>query len=153
MNLRSSFSLRTAIIGMSVFAMGFWTYGQVLPMWQRYQQLQAAIKFTPDKSYVEFDEVVVNLASAPQQRFLCVDIALQVDRKNELLLARKIEHNRIALHDCLISYLRGKKVDELHGTEGIETVRHELLERFQDILSAEGSDELQKVVFENFLVQ
>jgi len=149
---KPNFSIRTAIALLSVCAIAFWAYGQVRPRWSKYQQLLAVIDSSPENSYVQLDEVIVNLATKPQ-RYLSLDVALEVSHENELMVAQKVEHNRIALMDCLITHLSGKTVDDLRGTAAIENVRSELTQRFQDILFSDNSDDQQKVVFEKLMIQ
>jgi flagellar basal body-associated protein FliL len=150
---RPQLSLQTAVIALSVFALGFWGYGQVLPKWNRYQQLQAAISSAPDSSYIQLEEVIVNLATVPRTRYLCADIAVEVSKTDDLLLAQRFEDKQIVVMDSLVTHLSGKKLDDLLGAKSIEKVRAEVTEKFRQILVPESPEKLKQVLFEKFIVQ
>ena len=149
---KPSFSLKTLIIFMAMCALFFWGYGQVLPTWNRYQQLQAAVRSGPDTSFLLLDEVVVNLASTTQSNYLTVCVELQVSSKDELMLAQKVDHTKSVLRDWLITHLSGKTIEDVRNVGAIDKIRDEIREEFIQILFPQDTVELE-IVFRKFMYQ
>lgn len=154
MNLsRPRLSLKTAIVLLSIFAIGFWLYGQVTPLWQHYQHLRAAVNRSADKSFINLGEVVANLKSPTQTRFASIGVSIQVAPENDLIVAKSVEDNEVALRDALIRNLRSKTINDLQGSEGMDQLRDEMTDEFERILFPENRIAVQKVVFDKFLIQ
>jgi len=147
------FSLKTLVALIALCAVAFWAYGQLLPKWNQYQQLQAAVRHASEKSFVPLENVIVNLASKNQMRYLRVGIALQVSRSEALMVAQRVKNNEFELRDWLITHLSGKTIDDVRGTDGIDKIRNEVKEQFETILFPEGNSVLEKIVFDEFMVQ
>lgn len=150
---RPAFSLKTLIVFMSLCVLFFWGYGEVLPKWNRYQQLQAAIRSGPEKSFLLLDEVVVNLASRTQSNYLTVGIELQVPVEDGLALSQKVENNKSLLTDHLITHLSGKTIDDVRSPGAIDQIRNEIRDDFDQILFPKGSGKLERIVFRKFMSQ
>ena len=98
--------------------------------------------------YVDLPEILVNLESTgKQQRFLKASISLEV--ANELD-ADALKKQMPRLIDQFQTYLRGLRVDDLHGSSGVYRLRQELLARVAQ--SAEPTP-VGDVLFRELLVQ
>jgi flagellar FliL protein len=98
--------------------------------------------------YVDLPEILVNLESTgKQQRFLKASISLEVAND---LDAEALKKQMPRLIDQFQTYLRGLRVDDLHGSSGVYRLRQELLARV--VQSAEPTP-VGDVLFRELLVQ
>lgn len=98
--------------------------------------------------YVDLPEILVNLeATGKQQRFLKASISLEVANEVD---AEALKKQMPRLIDQFQTYLRGLRVDDLHGSAGVYRLRQELLARVAQ--SAEPTA-VNDVLFRELLVQ
>jgi flagellar FliL protein len=98
--------------------------------------------------YVDLPEILVNLeATGKQQRFLKASISLEVANAAD---AEALKKQMPRLIDQFQTYLRGLRVDDLHGSSGVYRLRQELLARVAQ--SAEPTP-VDDVLFRELLVQ
>ena len=98
--------------------------------------------------YVDLPEILVNLeATGKQQRFLKASISLEVAND---AAAEALKKQMPRLIDQFQTYLRGLRVDDLHGSSGVYRLRQELLARVAQ--SAEPTP-VDDVLFRELLVQ
>ena len=98
--------------------------------------------------YVDLPEILVNLeATGKQQRFLKASISLEVANEVD---ADALKKQMPRLVDQFQTYLRGLRVDDLHGSSGVYRLRQELLARVAQ--SAEPTP-VGDVLFRELLVQ
>ncbi len=98
--------------------------------------------------YVDLPEILVNLeATGKQQRFLKASISLEVANTAD---AEALKKQMPRLIDQFQTYLRGLRVDDLHGSSGVYRLRQELLARVAQ--SAEPTP-VDDVLFRELLVQ
>ena len=98
--------------------------------------------------YVDLPEILVNLESTgKQQRFLKASISLEVANAAD---GEALKKQMPRLIDQFQTYLRGLRVDDLHGSAGVYRLRQELLARVAQ--SAEPTA-VNDVLFRELLVQ
>jgi len=98
--------------------------------------------------YVDLPEILVNLESTgKQQRFLKASISLEVANPVD---AEALKKQMPRLVDQFQTYLRGLRVDDLHGSSGVYRLRQELLAR---VAQAAEPTPVDDVLFRELLVQ
>jgi flagellar FliL protein len=98
--------------------------------------------------YIDLPEILVNLEpTGKQQRFLKTQISLEVGSNQDADALKKVMPRLI---DQFQTYLRGLRVDDLHGSSGVYRLRQELLARFAEVSEPV---EIRDVLFRELLVQ
>jgi flagellar FliL protein len=78
-------------------------------------------------TFVEMDEMLVNLASSgPKPNYLKLKVSLELGGADD---QKKLEEVMPRIIDQFQVYLRGVRVDDLQGSEGLQRLREELLMR------------------------
>jgi len=103
--------------------------------------------------FISFGDVVVNIDEARLSRYLRLSITLQVQGEKEKEITEGIEKHRSILRSWLISYLSDKQMDDIRGAAGQNRLRREIQNQFNLILSPDGFDQIEDVLFEEFTVQ
>lgn len=104
-------------------------------------------------AFVEFDEVVVNLNDSRYSRYLSCKFSLQISEPQLDAIQKLIDERSVMLKNWLIAHMRDKKLDEVRGMAGQNTLRREIHDRFNEILFSDGIERIQDVLFEDFKVQ
>lgn len=89
---------------------------------------------TPDEvGKYELEEIIVNPADTNGQRYLLVQLSLElVDKVDQ----SKIEENESKIRNNLIKFLSSKTVDDLQGIKGKEDLRLELVKIINNAIDA-----------------
>lgn len=103
--------------------------------------------------FVTFGEVVVNLAEERLTRYLRVKIILVVDGSQEKSVSALVQRNRAILKSWLISHLSDKNLSEVSGANGVNRLRREIQDQFNNLLFPDGSEKIRDILFEEFVVQ
>lgn len=104
-------------------------------------------------AFVPFGEVVVNLGDARMSRYLRLSITLQVRVSDSEQATADVESRRAILRNWLLGYLSNLQLEDIRGAAGQNRIRREVQNQFNEILSPEGIDVVQDVLFEEFNVQ
>jgi flagellar basal body-associated protein FliL len=114
-------------------------------------------KALPDKNdkptFILFGAVTVNLDSDRLNRFLHVDIALQVRESKKLEIEKQLEAHRQILNNWLISFLADQNLEEIRGANGHNRLRREIRDQFNTMLFRSGGENIEDVLFQEFNVQ
>ena len=98
--------------------------------------------------YVDLPDILVNLEpSGKQPRFLKTSVSLEVANDDDAAALKKVMPRLI---DQFQTYLRGLRVDDLHGSAGVYRLRQELLAR---VAQAADPVVIRDVLFRELLVQ
>lgn len=97
--------------------------------------------------YVDIPEILVNLESSGKQRFLKTSISLEVSDDQSAETVKKVMPRLV---DQFQTYLRGLRVEDLHGSGGVYRLRQELLAR---VAKAAEPATVNDVLFRELLVQ
>jgi flagellar FliL protein len=98
--------------------------------------------------YVDLPDILVNLEpSGKQPRFLKTSVSLEVANDADAASLKKVMPRLV---DQFQTYLRGLRVDDLHGSAGVYRLREELLAR---VAQAAEPVEVRDVLFRELLVQ
>lgn len=108
----------------------------------------------PEKTaFVPFGDVVVNLHEERLTRYLRLKIVLEVEESEEKAVHELLNKRRAPLKSWLIGYLADRTLDEVRGTVGINRIRREIRDHFNEMLYPDGREVIRQVHFEEFTVQ
>ncbi|MCS7166752.1 MAG: flagellar basal body-associated FliL family protein [Gemmatales bacterium] len=104
-------------------------------------------------AFVSFGDVVVNLHEERLTRYLRLKIVLEVEESEEKDIQELLNKRKAPLKSWLISYLADRTLDEVRGTVGINRIRREIRDHFNEMLYPDGREVIRQVHFEEFTVQ
>lgn len=99
------------------------------------------------------DPVVVNLNTERLSRFLRAKLILVVEDTNEKEVRDVVEKNKPFLKNSLIVYLSDQSLKDVTGAAGMNRLSREIRDQFNTMLFPDGSEKIDKVLFEEFYVQ
>lgn len=148
-----------AIVGMLAMAGGF-----AVPYFLNPAQSDDAMKdaasentvseaLPEDITFLPFGEVTVNLDEGRLNRYLRVNITLQIDKADEESITNLLEARRVMLRNWLLSHLSDKGMDDIRGAAGQNRLRREIRDHFNTALFTDGYDRIADVLFEEFNIQ
>jgi beta-lactamase regulating signal transducer with metallopeptidase domain/flagellar basal body-associated protein FliL/biopolymer transport protein ExbD len=103
--------------------------------------------------YVPFEALTVNLNEGRLNRFLQVEIRLQVPDAQVRTVVELVTAHRAALRNLMIGYLSELSTEDIRGEAGQERIRRQIRAQFNSVLWPEGEGQIQEVLFEQFTVQ
>lgn len=106
-----------------------------------------------EQAFVPFGEVVVNLRTATQTRYLKAKIVLVADKEEERPLTELLKKNQAFLKNSVIGYLADRSLEDVKGTAGINRIRRELLDQFNTLLYRDAPEKIKDLLFEEFFTQ
>ena len=95
----------------------------------------------------------MNIAEGRLNRYLRINITLQVDEEQLTDLTETVEKRRAILKSWLLSYLSDRTMDEIRGAAGQNRLRRQILEQFNAVLSDKDGDVIDDILFEEFNIQ
>lgn len=104
-------------------------------------------------AFIEFDEVVVNLNDARYSRFVNCKFSIQIANSQKPAIELLLEDHKAVLTNWLIAHLRDKKLEDVRGKLGHNTLRREIHDKFNEVLFTDGIERVQDVLFQDFKVQ
>jgi flagellar protein FliL len=112
-------------------------------------------KADPKIAIVPFGDVVVNLSEERMTRYLRIKIAVRVEAENEAEVTELLTKHKAGVKSRIITHLAGKSLKDVSGQQGVNRLKRELLERFEDELnpSGHGHGHVREVLFEEFVIQ
>ena len=107
----------------------------------------------PSPAFVPFGESVVNLDEGRLNRYLRVNITLQVNDDEVEDVTKEVEKKKAILKNWLLSNLSDKAMEEIRGAAGQNRLRREIQNHFNSVLFTDGYERIHDVLFEEFNVQ
>lgn len=104
-------------------------------------------------AFVAFGDVVVNLHEERLTRYLRLKIVLEVEESEERYIQELLNKRKAPLKSWLIGYLADRTLEEVRGTVGINRIRREIRDHFNEMLFPDGREVIRQVHFEEFTVQ
>ncbi len=105
------------------------------------------------QAFMPFGEVVVNLNEERLTRYLRVKLILVIDIAQEKPVTELIQKKKAILKNWLISYLSDKSLQEVSGATGVNRLRREIQDQFNNQMFPDGSEKIRDVLFEEFVIQ
>lgn len=125
----------------------------VLPGLHGAEKKESTPTLTGKKAYIPMGDVVVNLNETTLTRYLRIKLLLVVDSAFEKELTEQVGKQKPELKNYLISYLSDKSLADVTGAPGINKLRREIWTEFNSRLSVDGREQIQDIIFEEFVVQ
>lgn len=94
-------------------------------------------------------EFVTNMADEEAKRYISVSIQLEYNPKNKKL-GKELTERAMQLQDKAYFVLRGKKLADVSGQNGMEALRQELKKTFNGLLQ---NGQIDSVYFTKFVIQ
>lgn len=109
----------------------------------------------PDEkiAFIDFDEVVVNLDDQRFSRYITCTFSLQIANSQLVAIQALVDEQEAKLVNWMIAHLRDKKLEDVRGKLGHNTLRREIHDAFNQILFTDGVERIQDVLFRDFKVQ
>lgn len=104
-------------------------------------------------SFLNFGQMIVNLNSDRMNRYLRMNLSLQVDDDDYELVSEELEHRKLQLKSWMVAYLSDVSVDDVRGTAGQNRLRRDIQDHMNTTLFDDGVDRIQDILFEEFTVQ
>lgn len=104
-------------------------------------------------AFIEFDEVVVNLNDTRYSRYVTCTFSLQVANSQLEAIQLLVDEQNVVLKNWLIAHLREKKLEDVRGKLGHNTLRREIHDKFNELLFTDGIERIQDILFQDFKVQ
>ena len=101
-----------------------------------------------NKIVVPLDSIVVNLGGADSNRYLRIQISLEVDNED---VQKLITEKKIILRDKMISFFAAKTLKEVESEGGMFKLRLEIQDSLNKLLGSH--DMVKQVYFSDFIVQ
>ena len=118
---------------------------------------ESEIGLSPEEAalpaFIEFGEIVVNLDEGRLNRYLDVEIYLQVSVGEHDRIAELVAANKIPMHDWLLSYLSAQDQEDVRGPDNHNRLRTEIRDNFNALLVPKSQGGIDKVLFGKFVVQ
>jgi flagellar basal body-associated protein FliL len=105
------------------------------------------------RAFIDFGQVVVNLDEGQLNRYLQVQIALQVQDEQIAQVSARVASNKAALMDWLLGHLSDQSLEDIRGSESQNRLRNEIKDGFNTVLFPGSEGQIQLVLFEKFVVQ
>ena len=103
--------------------------------------------------YVQFDRVTVNLNEDELNRSFLLQLTLQCNEGDEEALDLVVRRRRPILKTWLTAHLAEKTLESLRGRDGVERLRREIEDNFNQRLFPDGSNKLVRVHFDEYFVE
>ncbi len=108
---------------------------------------------TDKTTYIEFDEVVVNLDESRFNRYLKMNFSLQVAESQKVEIEKLITEKKAVLKNWLISHLADKSLEDIRGKFGHNRLRREIHDYFNMVLFEDGVERIQDILFKELNIQ
>ncbi len=113
-----------------------------------------AIPEANDKvTYIEFEEVVVNLNEPRFNRYLKLSLSLQVAESQKTEIEKLLTERKAVLKNWLISHIADKTAEDIKGKFGHNRLRREVHDFFNATLFDDGIERIQDILFRDFGIQ
>ena len=86
-------------------------------------------------------------------RYLSLEVTLQVDGADEEDVKTTLGSRKPILQTWLTSHLADKTLEEIRGKVGVNRLRREIQDNFNQLLFTDGKERIQDILFEEFHVQ
>ena len=103
--------------------------------------------------FVSFGEAVVNLDEGRLNRYLRVNVSLQIDKAQKLKIEELLKTKKAILRSWLLSYISDQSMEDIRGAAGQNRLRRAIRDQFNNTLFEDGFDRIEDVLFEDFNIQ
>ena len=108
---------------------------------------------TEKTTFIDFDEVTVNLDESRFNRYLALSISLEVAEVQKLAIEKLIDEKKAVLNNWLIIHLADKSLEDVRGKFGHNRLRREIHDFFNMTLFDDGIERIQDVLLKKINIQ
>lgn len=102
---------------------------------------------------IAFGETAVPLADGRLTRYIRVKLMLVVDDAKEKDVTELLTKKKAFLKNWLIGYLSDRSLEDVRGAAGVNRLRREIRDQFNTLLFPDSPEQINDVLFEDFLIQ
>ena len=118
--------LMVVLFVLGLIVLGAATFGGVY-LFMKTNKTVSAQQVVVEQTYVDLDEVTINLADEGGKRYFKGQIAIGYDKSNKKI-AEEIANNTAVIKDVVNFYFKSKKADYLNDVNNEEQIKTELME-------------------------
>jgi flagellar protein FliL len=104
-------------------------------------------------TFIDFEEVVVNLNESRFNRYLKLGFSLQIASTQKSAIETLIKQKQVVLKNWLISHIADKSLEDVGSKIGHNRLRREIHDQFNLVLFDDGVERVQDVLFKEFNIQ
>ena len=104
-------------------------------------------------AYLAFGETVVNLGDGARNRYLQIQLSLQVNKLDLDMITKSLESNKVPLQDWMLTYLSEKTLEDVSGAAGLNRIRRDILNQFNTVMFPDRYDRIHDIKFTKVAVQ
>ncbi len=146
--------LVAAAVGFVSGSMGFGTMMFLMPGGSS-DAADAEVEKETEKTFIPFGTISCNINDGQLNRFLKLTITLQFECEVPAVpeMEALVEKEKPILTSWLLSYLADMKMDDIRGAVGQNRLRREIQNHFSAVLFPDADNQVEDLLFEEFIVQ
>ena len=143
-----------AAIGFISGGLGFGTMFMLTPA-NTSDAAESEEETVKEKTFIPFGSISCNVNDGQLNRFLKLTITLQFELDPEKVpeMEAQIEKDKPILTSWLLSYLADMTMTDIRGAVGQNRLRREIQNHFSSVLFPDGDQQVENLLFEEFIVQ
>lgn len=145
---KSGKGLMVVLFVLGLIVLGAATFGGVY-LFMKTNKTVSAQEVVIEQTYVDLDEVTINLADEGGKRYFKGQIAIGYDKSNKKI-AEEIKNNTAVINDVVNFYLKSKKADYLNDVNNEEQIKSELIESINKQLQ---KGKITDIRFKSMIIQ
>ncbi|WP_294155101.1 flagellar basal body-associated FliL family protein [uncultured Clostridium sp.] len=140
--------LMVVLFVLGLIVLGAATFGGVY-LFMKTNKTVSAQQVVVEQTYVDLDEVTINLADEGGKRYFKGQIAIGYDKSNKKI-AEEIANNTAVIKDVVNFYFKSKKADYLNDVNNEEQIKTELMESINKQLQ---KGQITDIRFKSMIIQ
>jgi len=104
-------------------------------------------------AYIDFDPITVNLNEPRLARYVRATIVLAVSERSAGEATAAVTRKKKELHNWLTVYLAGRTLEDVRGPKGLNRIRREIQDAFNEQLWPNRAPLIDHVLFKEFAIQ
>ncbi|WP_294393162.1 flagellar basal body-associated FliL family protein [uncultured Clostridium sp.] len=140
--------LMVVLFVLGLIVLGAATFGGVY-LFMKTNKTVSEQQVVVEQTYVDLDEVTINLADEGGKRYFKGQIAIGYDKSNKKI-AEEIANNTAVIKDVVNFYFKSKKADYLNDVNNEEQIKTELMESINKQLQ---KGQITDIRFKSMIIQ
>lgn len=145
---KSGKGLMVVLFILGLIVLGAATFGGVY-LFMKTNKTVSAQQVVVEQSYVDLEEMTINLADEGGKKYLRCQISIGHDKSNKKV-AKEIETNKSVIQDTINFYFKGQESEYVNDVNNKEKIKEDLMENINKELQKGKITDLR---FKNIIVQ
>lgn len=145
---KSGKGLMVVLFVLGLIVLGAATFGGVY-LFMKTNKTVSAQQVVVEQSYVDLEEMTINLADEGGKRYIKCQISIGHDKSNKKV-ATEIEANKSVIQDTINFYFKGQESEYVNDVNNKEKIKEDLMENINKELQKGKITDLR---FKNIIVQ